>query len=146
MEFDGRFDAEKTEGYFRTIEALLQELDSKSMPVVQSQVPALFAQLVENLRQLDQRQLSQLYEANRGARVWNFLVDAAPLVATPASTVIVAKLITSGQMTQEDANVWFTSLAFITSPKVDMFPPLTVSKSIMHAVNKLPCVDIMIPK
>lgn len=143
MEFDGRFDSEKSEGNFRIIEALLQELDSNSMPMVQSQVPALFTQLVENLRLLNQRQFSQLYDANRGTRVWNFLVDAAPLVATPASTAIVTKLITSGQMTEEEANVWFTSLAFVTNPKAEMFPPLTVSTCILHAVNKLRSLDMM---
>ncbi|XP_018009303.1 uncharacterized protein LOC108666875 [Hyalella azteca] len=124
LKFDGNVEEETLEGKIRLVESILEELDQSTMPVVQSTVPALFSRLVEHLREMNQRQLSIIYEANRGTRVWRFLVDAAPMVATPASMFIVRDLILSGQMTEVETKAWFTSLAFIPSPKVEMFRPL----------------------
>ena len=130
MEFDSTPSTEQSEKYFMSIEAILGELDEKSNPVMKPEVPALFSQLINNLRQLDTRQLTHIYQANKVSRVWRFLVDAAPMVATSSSTALVADLITSGQMTADEADIWYTSLAFISSPDVEMFVHLPVSNGI----------------
>ena len=109
------------------VNSILNELDEKSKTFIESEIPALFSKLVETLRLLDQRQMEQVYETNRLTRVWRFLVDAAPMVATPASMAIVSNLITTGQMTAEEADVWYTSMAFIPNPDSDMFRELPVS-------------------
>ena len=130
MKFDNNAFANNENNKFLTIESILEDLDLKSTPVVESDVPALFSQLVENLRYLNLRELTHLYEANKASRVWRFLIDAAPMVATSSSTALVADLITSNQMTNEEADIWFTSLAFVPNPDTEMFAPLPVSDRI----------------
>ncbi|KAF2363164.1 Lipid transport protein N-terminal, partial [Trinorchestia longiramus] len=125
--YDDSPDEETIEGHIRSVETTLSALDQASLSLVKPEMPELFSQLVENLRHLNQRQMSIVYEANRNSPVWKYLVDAAPLVATPASMLIVKDLILSDQMADQETRAWFTSLAFIPKPTIEMFQPLPVS-------------------
>lgn len=127
LEFDGVTGEKASEQKIQAVEAILKELDENSISFVKSEVPMLFSQLVENLRHLDTNEMEFIYESNRLERVWRFLVDAAPMVATPASMAIVSDLVTLGQMTPAEADVWFTSMGFIPNPELEMFLALPVS-------------------
>jgi len=124
IEFDGLTSEAQGQQMILNVETILKELDENSNEFIKSEVPILFTRLVENLRQLDTKEMELIYESNRLSRVWKFLVDAAPMVATPASMVIVSDLLTLGQLSHEEADVWFTSMGFIPNPKLDMFLPL----------------------
>ena len=112
---------------FTTIESLLSELESKSSPVMSKEVPALFSDLVKRLKNLDTRQMSHLYGSFKASDAWKFLIDAAPLVSTAASTSIMTELVKEGDVTTKEADIWYSSLAFVQNPDSDMFVPLTVS-------------------
>ena len=129
LEFDGLTSEVRSQQKIQTVEAILMELDENSISFVKSEVPILFTRLVENLRQFDTKEMELIYESNRLTRVWKFLVDAAPMVATPASMAIVSDLVMLGQMSPEEADVWFTSMGFIHNPELDMFISLPVSIS-----------------
>ena len=126
LEFDGLTIEKQSEQKIQQIEKILQELNKNSLTFVKSEVPMLFSRLVENLRHLDTNEMEFIYQSNRHQRVWMFLVDAAPMVATPASMSVVSDLVAQGQMTPEDTDVWFTSMGFIPNPELDMFLPLPV--------------------
>ena len=112
---------------FTKIESLLSELESKSSPVMSKEVPALFSDLVKRLKNLDTRQMSHLYGSFKASNAWKFLIDAAPLVSTAASTSIMTELVKEGDVTTKEADIWYSSLAFVQNPDTDMFIPLTVS-------------------
>ena len=115
---------------FTKIKSLLSELESKSSPVMSKEVPALFSELVQRLKILDSRQMSHLYGSFKASNVWKFLIDAAPLVSTAASTNIMTALVKEGNVTTKEADIWYSSLAFVQNPDPDMFVPLTVSNLI----------------
>merc|ERR1739838_317567 len=110
---------------FTKIESLLSELESKSSPVMSKEVPALFSDLVKRLKNLDSRQMSHLYGSFKASDAWKFLIDAAPLVSTAASTSIMTELVKGGDVTTKQADIWYSSLAFVQHPDPDMFVPLT---------------------
>merc|ERR1739838_536012 len=110
---------------FTKIESLLSELESKSSPVMSKEVPALFSDLVKRLKNLDTRQMSHLYGSFKASNAWKFLIDAAPLVSTAASTSIMTELVKEGDVTTKQADIWYSSLAFVQHPDPDMFVPLT---------------------
>jgi len=123
------FDAQKkektTQGTMMNIQLLLNELHDKSTPVMTSEVPALFSELVDKMRSLEYDQLRILFETNQGLGVHKFLVDAAPMVATASSTKLVTDLIKNKEISTDDAEVWFTSLNFIRTPEKEMFASLS---------------------
>ena len=127
LEFKNDESAEDDPLNFITIESLLSELESKSSPVMSMEVPALFSDLVKRLKNLDTRQMSHLYRHFQASNAWKFLIDAAPLVSTAASTNIMTELVKEGDVTTKEADIWYSSLGFVQNPDPDMFVPLTVS-------------------
>merc|ERR1712168_1426706 len=115
---------EDAESHFIKIESILTALETSSSPVMSEGTPALFSDLVKTLKHLDATQMTHMYKSYKGSKVWRFLVDAAPVVSTGASTVLMSDLIKEGEITQEEANIWYASLAFIQTPGADMFHPL----------------------
>ena len=120
---------------FTKIESLLSKLESKSSPVMSIEVPALFSDLVKRLKNLDTRQMSHLYRHFQASNAWKFLIDAAPLVSTAASTSIMTELVKEGDVTTKEADIWYSSLAFVQNPDRDMFVPLTVSNRIYVTIS-----------
>lgn len=127
LEFERSSTKSSSDQTVNSVENILKELDSASSTFIESEVPVLFSQLVDSLRHLDAKEMKLIYDSNRFSRVWRFLVDAAPMVATPASMEVVAGLIALGQMTPAEADAWFTSMAFIPHPELEMFSLLPVS-------------------
>jgi len=144
LEFDGSMIDDNQEMRIQTVEAILRELDEKSKIVLKAEIPELFSKLIDNLRHLDERQMQMLYESNKFSRVWRFLVDAAPMVATPASMAVVSDLVTSAQISQGDADVWFASMAFINKPEAAMFNKLAKAVKMSNSKQAMLGVSSMI--
>ena len=62
-------------------------------------------------------------------------MQAAPLVSTAASTSIMTELVKEGDVTTKEADIWYSSLAFVQNPDRDMFVPLTVSNRIYVTIS-----------
>nr|XP_045624060.1 uncharacterized protein LOC123774022 [Procambarus clarkii] len=107
-----------------TIEKILRELDESTQDEVLPEVPALFSTLVASLKSLEYPALSTVYTNTKQPNARKFLVDAMPLVGTAAAVGVVRDMFINGDMTDVDADVWFTSLAFFRNPTSEMFTAL----------------------
>nr|AHJ78589.1 dLp/HDL-BGBP precursor [Astacus leptodactylus] len=107
-----------------TIEKILSELEEGTQDEVLPEVPALFSTLVASLKSLDYPALNTVYTNTKQANARKFLVDAMPLVGTAAAIGVVRDMFINGDMTDADADVWFTSLAFFKNPTSEMFTAL----------------------
>nr|UNP37702.1 dLp/HDL-BGBP protein [Scylla paramamosain] len=103
------------------VTALLTHLDEVSSQEVRPEAPALFSRLVIALRGLDYPVLSKVYADTTNTHSRKFLVDAMPLVGTAAAAAVVRDMYTNGDLSQEEADAWFTSLTFLKNPTSDMF-------------------------
>lgn len=116
-----------TNNQAEAVTALLAHLDEVSRQEVRPEAPALFSRLVIALRGLDYPVLSKVYADTTDAHSRKFLVDAMPLVGTAAAAAVVRDMYTNGDLSQEDADAWFTSLTFLKNPTSDMFTAIAVS-------------------
>lgn len=96
-------------------------------------MPTLFSNLVASLKPLDYPTLVDIYSRAEETHSRKFLVDAMPLVGTAAAVGIVKDMIINGDITQTEADVWFTSLAFFKNPTSDMFTAIAVSLTTTHS-------------
>ncbi|XP_050696049.1 uncharacterized protein LOC126985337 [Eriocheir sinensis] len=103
------------------VTALLTQLDEAAREEVRPQAPALFSRLVIVLRGLDYPVLSRIYAATTETHPRRFLVDAMPLVGTAAAAGLVRDMFANGDITQEEVDAWFTSLAHLKNPTSDIF-------------------------
>ncbi|CAL4079365.1 unnamed protein product, partial [Meganyctiphanes norvegica] len=125
------------------IKNILDQLDATSHKEIKRETPVLFSSLVVGLQGLSYPQISSLYTETQEIHIRKFLIDAMPLVNTAAAVATVRDMINNGDMTSEDANAYFTSLAFIKYPTSDMFAALAPvlqenpSKNAMLGVSAL---------
>lgn len=123
-------DTEASEqGQVETVTALLSQLGEAASEEVRPQAPALFSRLVIVLRGLDYPVLSRVYAATTETHSRKFLVDAMPLVGTAAAAGLVRDMFTNGDLTQEEVDAWFASLAHLKNPSSDIFTAIAVSNN-----------------
>lgn len=112
------------EAQLEAVEEILSNLEIASNNEILPEVPSLFAKLVSSLKELDYPQLNTVYNNAKETHTRKFLVDAMPLVGTAASFGVVRDMFLNGDMTESEADVFFTSLAFFKNPTAEMFTAL----------------------
>jgi len=108
------------------VEAILLEICALSE--VRPETPRLYSRLVYALRKMDARAMSAMHRrveagaicSQNNAMAIEFFHDAIPSVSTAASASLMRELIESGEMSQTDADIWLTSLAFTAQPSSEM--------------------------
>jgi len=102
---------------------------------VRPETPRLFSELVYRLRDLDYANLKSLHRKVHGGRVCDnadkaskFLHDAIPMVGSTASVLLIRDLVGSGRVTGVEADMWLSSLPFISEATYQMVEAL---KSLM---------------
>lgn len=115
------------EGQVEAVTALLTQLEEAAREEVRPQAPALFSRLVIVLRGLDYPVLTRIYAATTTTHSRRFLVDAMPLVGTAAAAGLVRDMSAAGDLSQEELDAWFASLAHLTNPTSDIFTAIAVS-------------------
>lgn len=123
---------EKTEDGARQQEAeqLLSVLCNAAKEEIRSDVPRLFTQFVYKLKTLQHSELMAVNnrvgricpDNNRGRK---FFTDALATIGTSASVRLMKEMIERNEVASTEAEIWMTSLAFITNPTVDMISTLT---------------------
>ncbi|XP_076066633.1 uncharacterized protein LOC143039999 [Oratosquilla oratoria] len=121
---------------------ILEQLEASSHDQVEPQLPALFYELVASLKGLTYTQINTLLTNTKDINKHKFLVDAIPLLVTPASAQIIPDMINKGDITKKDADAWYTSLALVKNPDSAIFDALatmgtTPSKQAMLGVSAL---------
>lgn len=109
------------------VEQILNDLDVASHGEILPEVPALFSSLVSSLKPLDYPTLSTIYSNSQELHSHKFLIDAMPLVGTAAAVGVAKDMYMAGDMTDAEADAWFTSLALFKNPTTDVFTALAVS-------------------
>lgn len=117
------------QGQVEAVTALLTQLNEAAQEEVRPQAPALFSRLVIVLRGLDYPVLSRIYAATTETHSRRFLVDAMPLVGTAAAAGLVRDMFANGDITQEEVDAWFASLAHLKNPTSDIFTAIAVSNN-----------------
>lgn len=126
-----------TQGQVEAVTALLSQLDEAAREEVRPQAPALFSRLVIVLRGLDYPVLSRVYAATTETHARKFLVDAMPLVGTAAAAGLVRDMFANGDLTQQEVDAWFASLAYLKNPTSDIFTAIAVSISVAGSCQGL---------
>ncbi|XP_047495834.1 apolipophorins-like [Penaeus chinensis] len=109
------------EAQLEAVEEILSNLEIASNGEILPEVPSLFAKLVSSLKEMNYPQLNTVYNNAKETHTRKFLVDAMPLVGTAASFGVVRDMFVNGDMTESEADVFFTSLAFFKNPTAEMF-------------------------
>lgn len=116
-----------TNGQVEAVTVLLSQLDEAAREEVRPQAPELFTRLVVMLRGLDYPVLSRVYAATTETHSRKFLVDAMPLVGTAAAAGLVRDMYANGDLTSDEVDAWFASLAYLKNPTSDIFTAIAVS-------------------
>ncbi|CAL4076232.1 unnamed protein product [Meganyctiphanes norvegica] len=106
------------------VENILKKIEMATQDTISSEVPMLFSSLVKALRGLDYKQLSSVYRNAKVSHSIKYLIDAIPLVQTAAAMEILKEMMNNFDINIKEADVFFTSLAFINHPSSDMFSVL----------------------
>ncbi|XP_063589036.1 uncharacterized protein LOC134766188 isoform X1 [Penaeus indicus] len=109
------------EAQLEAVEEILSNLEIASNSEILPEVPSLLAKLVSSLKELNYPQLNTVYNNAKETHTRKFLVDAMPLVGTAASFGVVRDMFINGDMTESEADAFFTSLAFFKNPTAEMF-------------------------
>ncbi|PSN46112.1 hypothetical protein C0J52_17248 [Blattella germanica] len=104
---------------------LLEDLVEKTRSGVEAEVPAIFSQLVQSLKSLTYTQLSRLFKEAADKNVRKFLLDAMQYITTGDGMMIMGDLFRSREITSDQMDSWFTSLAFQKKPTLSMFSSLS---------------------
>lgn len=126
------------------IETIMENLKTAIEKDIRPEVPTLFSQLVEEMKFLTFEEISELLTKTKGTRSYKFIVDAAPLVGTPAAMKVSVKLIESHELTQKETSNWFTSLALLKKPTLEMFSAIYPALKIEESKEALLGVTSMI--
>ncbi|XP_042874952.1 uncharacterized protein LOC122255069 [Penaeus japonicus] len=113
-----------TEAQLEAVEEILSHLEAASQSDIRPEVPSLFSKLVTSLKELSYPQLNTVYNNAKGTHTRKFLADAMPLVGTAAAFGVVRDMFINGDITEFEADVFFTSLAFFKNPTAEMFSAL----------------------
>ena len=104
------------------INAILASL-STTPNYAKSDVSSLFAELVTLLKPVQYDELKALMTKESTHK---YLVDAMPLIGSPASFTIFKELYQAKEISDVEADIFFTSLAFVKYPTKDMLKELQV--------------------
>ncbi|XP_037091135.1 apolipophorins-like [Pollicipes pollicipes] len=99
---------------------LLAEMQRQTAEDVRREVPRLFTQLVQTLRQADAASLARLLREQTQQTTRKYLMDALPMLGTAAALVVMRDMVMLGQVASEETDRWMTSLAFVHEPRLDM--------------------------
>ncbi|ROT70456.1 beta-1,3-glucan-binding protein precursor [Penaeus vannamei] len=113
-----------TEAQIEAVEEILNNLNTASESEIRPEVPALFAKLVTSLKELNYPQLNTVFTNAKETHTRKFLADAMPLVGTAAAFGVVRDMFINGDITEFEADMFFTSLAFFKNPTSEMFTAL----------------------
>lgn len=102
------------------VHKILSDLAMESASDIHSNTPALFADLIDHLKNMDYPQLTEILASATAPLTHKFMVDALPLVGTAPSMAVVRDLIIKGEMSEIERDIWFTSLAFNKHPTAEM--------------------------
>ncbi|XP_074643894.1 uncharacterized protein LOC141900764 [Tubulanus polymorphus] len=112
--------------------ATLREICTQTSSSIRPETPALFARLVYQIKEIDERTLRDLHQRVSREQVCvsnhetakKFLHDAIPMVGTTASVRMIADLINRKHVKDSEADAWLSSLAFVKNPTKDMISPV----------------------
>jgi hypothetical protein len=96
----------------------LREMCRLTTTDIRPAVPGLFNKLVHQLRRLDVTNLKAVHTSAEGlcSKAHNFVHDAVPTLHSRASVALITELLTSGEVSEAEADLWLTSIAFISHP------------------------------
>ncbi|XP_076066634.1 uncharacterized protein LOC143040000 [Oratosquilla oratoria] len=126
----------KTNAKLETATTILEQLES-SRQDQNINTPSIFYELVATLKGLTYTQLASLLERNKDTNKHKFLVDAMPLLITPASAEILRDMVRDELISEDDINIWFTSLAFVKNPSSDIFDALATMGTLLNKQGML---------
>lgn len=120
--FDHDYDTEESSSSLQRAENALQAIADSAADAVQSSTPGLFTELVFSLRKLTTADLESLFRRaeSMSPKAKKFFSDALPAAGSPAAIRMMTKAMISGQVAGVDADVWLTSLAFVSKPTSEM--------------------------
>ncbi|XP_052775371.1 uncharacterized protein LOC128213563 isoform X2 [Mya arenaria] len=106
----------------------LMEICEKTKAGVRPETPRLFTDLVYLVKMADKDTLTDVYRTLSGDALCpdnkyttsKFFTDSLPMAGTSASLGVMTDMISAGQVSATDADMWITSLNFIKHPTQDM--------------------------
>ncbi len=105
---------------------LLNELESKTVPTVQTEAPLVFRKLILALRVLNEFGLRSIWNIVSKKELENTFLNALQLVGTAPSISIMTELYTNGQLSSDLAQSWLSSVTFIKYPTKSIISVLMV--------------------
>ncbi|WAR23156.1 APLP-like protein [Mya arenaria] len=95
---------------------------------VTPETPKMFTSLVLSMKSMSAMDMNVVYKkiktlklcSSNNKRVIKFFMDAVPMTGTTESVKFMTQLITSGDVSGIEAEMWMTSLAFLQQPSVAM--------------------------
>jgi len=112
----------------------IREFCTQTSSSVRPETPGLFARLVYQIKEMDERTLRDLHHKvsrnmvcrDNHENAKKFLHDAIPMVGTSASVRMIADLINKRHIKDAEAEAWLSSLAFIKNPTKEMISSAAV--------------------
>lgn len=117
---------------------LLKDLESKTIPNVETEAPLLFRELITALRTLDEVALRSLLTkvvvgGGEGENpLGRILFNALQSVGTAPSLKVMGELYLAGGLSSDLAQSWLSSVTFIKYPTADMITAVMVSKLVLN--------------
>ncbi|KAJ9583536.1 hypothetical protein L9F63_022121, partial [Diploptera punctata] len=105
---------------------LLQELVRTTQSGVERSVPSVFSQLIETLGSLTYSDISNLYTDTTDKNIRKFILDAMPYIATGDAVKVMAEFHKAGEISSEQMDTWFMSIAFQKKPTIDMLSSISI--------------------
>lgn len=120
--FDHDYEAEDSSSSLERAENALRVIVESTGDVMKSSSPGFFTELVFSLRKLSPADLQTMLRRSEsmGPRAKQFFVDSLPAVGTAAAVRMMTDSMVSGEVSGVNADIWLTSLAFVSKPTVDM--------------------------
>ncbi|KAG1669608.1 Apolipophorin [Nymphon striatum] len=110
---------------YQDAEKALTSLCQKSVDDIRKEVPHLFNQYVYSLKQLRLPELKAIFSRSKEICQFNrkaekYFTDALPSVGTEASVSMMIELIQKKKVSDIEADLWYTSFAFMAKPNLNM--------------------------
>jgi len=107
---------------------MLREICQNAHTDIRPDTPSLYSTLVYKLRSLSQDSLKEVHRMVSSNAVCSsnhkiakkFFHDAIPMVNSEASVSLISSQVTNGHISDNEADMWVTSLAFVQSPNKGM--------------------------
>ncbi|XP_037556374.1 apolipophorins-like [Dermacentor silvarum] len=120
--FDHDYEVEESSSSLQRAENALRAIAQSAGEAVKSSSPGLFTELVFSLRKLSTADLEILFRQAESIspKAKKFFVDSLPAAGSPAAIRMMTDSMISGQVAGIDADIWLTSLAFVSKPTSEM--------------------------